>query len=644
MRSYRALLASLEPAVWLSIAATLAVVLGANLYRFADIGLEPTDSAYWLENRWHPHDIENQLTLAGVMWNALFGKTPVVSGRLIHYALLFCAGAALVWGAVDCLRERPPRWTYIALATVGGLGYLLAVTVHMVEFSSYSGVLIGVSVTWIAFSRVMRLTLQSVAPPAHANHVGAVTSFHSHRGLFLAGASMGAGALFTAFSKPPTALLMAILFASTYCVCVAARWLSRGQSPDQRSAVSTEALLAQIRVVSLGVAIGVLALLSLLWARGFSPLSIIRRMSDGYQQMSVIGVNISAGSEWAKLLQYLAHIGMFTPQVSGFALACLSLGLSICVAARYLPTSNNASAPVLALIAAMTAGLFLVFVITAESFDQWWLIARLNVVYLTAIACVLLVLLLNRDRFVPGGVPLAVLAVLLPYVCVSSTGSLWFVHLLFYAGIPVAVLIALVASFPPSRRFVVLVPAICLLLAGVVTQRAQMINYPWMNEGKLTEATERFLFGPNDEPMRAPKRLAQTYQILAPHKWRPEGHERPPFLLNLTGRIASIGPHLGLRPPKISRMLVDTPEAGDRILEAALMRLSATELAGAWIFINVGTDKPDPRAMSVEVLNAHLTRFGLKFPDDYRHIVSVPIAHTGQTGGLYRPNKSLRGD
>ena len=54
--------ARLERAAWLFVTAVLTTLWGYSFYRFSDVGLEPTDSAFWLEHRLSPKDIENQLT------------------------------------------------------------------------------------------------------------------------------------------------------------------------------------------------------------------------------------------------------------------------------------------------------------------------------------------------------------------------------------------------------------------------------------------------------------------------------------------------------------------------------------------------------------------------------------------------------
>ncbi len=571
----------------------------------SDVGLDISDSSFYLINIYSSFDINIQLTMFGILWESVFGTMDVVSYRAINISMLFAVGYLITYRCTLFFADASAlARTYLSVA--GGTCYLFYFSWFILDPSYNSLTILFLSLGWLSF---VWIAISSKAYSRFLPLFAASICF---------GMAMSGLTLVKATSTVSSGSLMAAIYL-LYC------W-------------RTLKLKSALIVIS-GGTLGIAIVVCWLWLHGYSPIWLFESLQRGLEYMGILltGRHPPLYHEVRQIQIYSGYV-IQTFSIHGLPtmlwMAIMISGLTILNKAESFRSGSTIAVIVGALVTAIWFWFNWSFFTSSELNEN---LAALNLICLCNFVFGAFTLALNRKR-IPG-IALISFPVLLvaPLLVSSRTGIGWQYSFLLSMGLIFAVTLSCTLSYKSSVRLLAHIPVFALIAAGVFAGWARTEYQAYRLGDNLSNATVKFELGERKEILRAPASLAGFYLKLAPYRYKKQAtEEKPPVLIDLSGRSPGASLQLGLRPPRTAWNL--SGYAGsDNALAYVLEMLTNNELERAWVIEwDDSTPVKAPR-LSRDVINQFLSRVGKQFPDDYEMLTGFDVPYAQSRALLYRP-------
>jgi hypothetical protein len=570
--------------------AILAILL-IFIVRRLDAGMDLSDTAFYLISQaWH-EQIKAQITLFGPLWDSLSPFRSIYWNRALALTLIVLSSLYLVGGAAAFVTKLPIR----QFSPVFPLGVSAALTFYSfwLPDASYDLMnLIFISAALGAFFR-----LQIIISEKGDARV---------RKVVLPTAVLGAVGLGIAVVKITTAALLAP--AIVICLLYSARRIS-----DRN-----------VWVCSIGAAsFGVLVPVCLLATVGLDPYRAMSVLVDGYDVARMItdphfDVFRSLQIHWSSI-QYAVGVNKRLTEL--LVLLCI-LSVTVAINTRI----------VMAIRPWLRAGqwIVLVAIMIVLARDTTSPQVRLSMIGLLSQVSVIYSLATGEFRGELRVRGLALVAVTL-YAQIAycfGTNSSWStlasISTLF-ALLPAVVLYG-------SRLGPNILPAVIFVGGAAMLTMGAIERNPYRMDSSFSELTETVTVGPYNEPFKVNPALAPFYRKLGEVRDEFFVHGNMPVLLDLTGRAPMASFQLGARLPGTAWTLSGYPGSTD-FFNYFASKLPEQDRQTAWLLV------PDDAHPGIP-LNL-LSSIGIKFPEGYVPVTSVPIPYINAEATLYRPKQSL---
>lgn len=568
---------------------------------------ELSDASFYVLNLRHPEQIENQLSMFGIIWFSLFGQTSLVTARVIHAGLVFGSGAllALRYARAQTEGGRSVRWALVLLA---GCSFLSTFTWVLIEPNYNSLILI-----WLALALVFALPfLERPSANALLPSLGA-------------GMGFGAAIFLLALTKITAAAAAAVFFLLLYGVVHAGRLRAQNNRHTQ-----IKAFLGLFCSTLLGFA-GVIAFLA---ARGFSPSMLWARFDAGRSGSKRLGghnigvelITDKAQAYFTFLLEaFQAHWGVVV------LIALLSLNAALSLRLRFWARANMAS-----LTFGLLAALLGVFVLhksisTNSTLAHFQLAAVLR--WCALLIAGYVIWLSAPDKRGPL-ITLLCAAALGPFMLVVGSTNAWSAQFSLYSGFAIAALCVALAQCPTDVR-VRFFPASAVLLACLFLATGQyMQTHPYRQGAQLDQAQVPISYGPERILLHTTPALARAYQPLEQARKIFERETSAPILLDITGRAPGVAAYLNASLPQNAWILSGYPGSND-LFGDVLDRLDASALRKAWLLMPSYSGS-GAATLDTAILKARLSSIGRTL-DDYESIAQIDIVYVDIKATLLRP-------
>jgi len=569
--------------------AILAILL-IFIVRRLDAGMDLSDTAFYLISQaWH-EQIKAQITLFGPLWDSLSPFRSIYWNRALALTLIVLSSLYLVGGAAAFVTKLPIR----QFSPVFPLGVSAALTFYSfwLPDASYDLMnLIFISAALGAFFRLQ--TILSEKGDARVRQVVLPT------------AVLGAVGLGIAVVKITTAALLAP--AIVICLLYSARRIS-----DRN-----------VWVCSIGAAsFGVLVTVCLLATVGLDPYRAMSVLVDGYDVARMItdphfDVLRSLQIHWSSI-QYAVGVNKRLTEL--LVLLCI-LSVTVSINTRI----------VMAFRPWLRAGqwivLFAIMIILAC--DTTSPQVRLSMIGLLSQVSVIYSLATGEFRGELRVRGLALVAVTL-YAQIAycfGTNSSWSTLAslsTLFALLPAIVLYG-------SRLGPNILPALIFVGGAAMLTMGAIERNPYRMDSSFSELTETVTVGPYNEPFKVNPALAPFYRKLGEVRDEFFVHGNMPVLLDLTGRAPMASFQLGARLPGTAWTLSGYPGSTD-FFNYFASKLPEQDRQTAWLLV------PDDAHPGIP-LNL-LSSIGIKFPEGYVPVTTVPIPYINAEATLYRPKQS----
>jgi hypothetical protein len=177
-----------------------------------------------------------------------------------------------------------------------------------------------------------------------------------------------------------------------------------------------------------------------------------------------------------------------------------------------------------------------------------------------------------------------------------------------------------------------ILPAVIFVGGAAMLTMGAIERNPYRMDSSFSELTETVTVGPYNEPFKVNPALAPFYRKLGEVRDEFFVHGNMPVLLDLTGRAPMASFQLGARLPGTAWTLSGYPGSTD-FFNYFASKLPEQDRQTAWLLV------PDDAHPGIP-LNL-LSSIGIKFPEGYVPVTSVPIPYINAEATLYRPKQSL---
>jgi len=573
------------------VAWAILAILMVFIVRRLDAGMDLSDTAFYLISQaWH-EQIKAQITLFGPLWDSLSPFRSIYWNRALALTLIVLSSLYLVGGAAAFVTKLPIR----QFSPVFPLGVSAALTFYSfwLPDASYDLMnLIFISAALGAFFR-----LQTILSEKRDARV---------RKVVLPTAVLGAVGLGIAVVKITTAALLAP--AIVICLLYSARRIS-----DRN-----------VWVCSIGAAsFGVLVTVCLLATVGLDPYRAMSVLVDGYDVARMItdphfDVLRSLQIHWSSI-QYAVGVNK---RLTGLLVLLCILSVTVAINTRI----------VMAIRPWLRAGqwivLFAIMIVLAR--DTTSPQVRLSMIGLLSQVSVIYSLATGefRGELRVRGVALVAVTLYAQIAYCFGTNSSWSTLAslsTLFALLPAVVLYG-------SRLGPNILPAVIFVGGAAMLTMGAIERNPYRMDSSFSELTETVTVGPYNEPFKVNLALAPFYRKLGEVRDEFFVHGNMPVLLDLTGRAPMASFQLGARLPGTAWTLSGYPGSTD-FFNYFASKLPEQDRQTAWLLV------PDDAHPGIP-LNL-LSSIGMKFPEGYVPVTTVPIPYINAEATLYRPKQSL---
>lgn len=557
-----------------------------------DVGVDTSDSAYYIISYAMHRDIEAQSTLAGWVWAAMSPFGGILANRYLGVAfLLACFGVLALAGRKDIAPDSGGLLLAIAFSLSGAMTYYL----RWLPDPSYNLINLGfIALAWAGFFKLRSasLTGERTVMPAEVGWA------------IIVGLAMMAVFL----SKPTSAMVLGPIVLVLYLATA-------------RRVLHIRRLLA----LALAAMIGCASVFLLLASIGESPLRVIKTMQEGYRlAMQIAAPPFNPVGQFSELVTFIAAGPLFGGWQAPVLLAVVLLAVG--------PRSIGAAIPLLIRtclsFAAAGAILFLV----------WWDTAFIPIDTLCTLVvlaiCFALVGIFALPRKQQGSALLfsATMSVSL-LIYVYGTGGGWGNLLALSAGFAFTALGVTLWTLQTEKRILLAIPSLALLGVALAGTARGIEDAPYRLMAPMSDLTSIAHVGPLDEEFYDSTKQATFYNTLADIRPMVEKLPERPYLIDLSGRTPMVAYQIGAKPPHTPWLLAGYP-GSEQVFRLTMKTIASGDLSNAWIFQSHGDEIYFPDSL--------LGEFGLDFPADYVPIVAVPVEYLGVNGTLFAPKKTIR--
>lgn len=578
--------------------------IGSQILRLAP---ELSDASFYVLNLRHPEQIENQLSMFGIIWFSLFGQTSLVTARVIHAGLVFGSGAllALRYAKTQTQEGRSVRW---ALSIIAGCSFLSTFTWVLIDPNYNSLILI-----WFSLALVFAPPfLERPRPNTFLPSLGA-------------GIGFGAAIFLLALTKITGAAAAAVFFLLVYGTVHAGRFRAQSSRYTQ-----IKAFLLLFGSTLLGFA----AVISVLAARGFSPGTLWARFDAGREVSERLGVHsISLELITDKAQAYFAFLlQAFQIHWDAAALvALLSVNAALAVHLQFRGNASLASL-VFGLLAALAGVFALQKGISANSALAHFQLAA--VLRWCALLMTAYLIWLSAAEKRTAMITLLCTAALGPFILVVGTTNAWAAQFSLYSGLAMAALCVALAQCPTEARIQLFPASAALLVCLFLATGQYMQTHPYRQGAQLDQAQVPISYGPERILLHTTPALARAYQPLEKARKIFERETSAPVLLDITGRAPGVAAYLNATLPQSAWILSGYPGSND-VFGDVLDRLTASTLRKAWLLMPTYSGS-GAATLDTSILEARLFGIGRSL-DDYESVAQIDIVYVDIKATLLRP-------
>ncbi len=597
----------------------------AYLVSGARLGIELSDSSFYVLNNLYGADIAIELRQFGVIWQALFGIKNIVAGRIVNISLQFAVTfIASYWLLQAIARRHADRLAPVTIATLA----LLITPTSAIFFESHLLDFSYNSASYLFFALIVASVLQLSRTGTNAPQALPRTRLKQLAFAALLGfAFFGMGLV-----KPQTALLTALVCLGTFLLVERRAWPPK-----------------ELVLVTAGFAVGCLVFVALL-ARLVSPIALSQHMIDGYLGLKLLGAQkATLGAEAHKLLRFidkLASAPMIflgkAPLIAAPSLLLVASAFAYPRLGRWLDSKQLGKKrlgkswlnwALVGLLLVLIAG---ILDLDAKHLPRIYAFAFVCLLAL-ALACLLAIPRARRSRtlfwLLPTGMGFAFLLFL-------STNDWYGAHHRAIAFSILAVA-ALVMLLPQERRLAGIMALLAIIALYSLPTIKRHEARPYRLGAPLNQARVVVDFGPELGRLKVPPRAAQAYLALAELQAAIASlpTDQRPSLIDMTGRAPGFALYLGLRPPATSWIASGYPGSDD-FLAYTLDKMGDETKRRAYVVVAdeaLESGGTTAKNLSAEVLNQRLAAVGQSFPRDYQIVGKGENPHTRQAVTFYSP-------
>lgn len=553
-----------------------------------NVGVDVSDSAYYIISYAMHQDIEAQSTLAGWIWAALSPFDGILANRYLGTAfILICFGSHVFLFRNNINFDIAAIVTSVSISLSGAMIYYR----DWLPDPSYNSVNLGlISIFWIFFFRMHGAALAS----------GANVTFAEFGWASGVGAAMIAVVLSKATSAVPLSLVALALYLGT-------AWRT----------LHTRRLI----VLVLACIFGCMIVLLMLAANGESPIRVIRTMQGGYRLAMAI-----SNSPFNPVDQFHEFIALVTtsPLLDWKAFAVLAV--------VFLAVGNSFTAGIIipfwvrSCLSVGVAVAIPVIVWQSNGFEALTatLVALIALAAGFSLSGILILPRKQRRSFLLFWAAMVTSL----FIYVYGTGGRWDGLVASAGGFTFSALALTLQALQSEKRVLLAIPSLSLVGMALVGTARGVEYTPSRLTSPMSELTSIACVGPLDEQFLDSPTQALFYNKL--RGIRPLIKQLPerPYLIDLSGRAPMVALQIGAKPPHTPWLLSGYP-GSDRVIRLVLRTISSVDLKHAWIFQAYAYEAHFPDAI--------LDAFGINFPEDYHPIATVPIEYLGVNGTIYAP-------
>lgn len=557
------------------------------------IGVDVSDSAYYIISYAQHRDIESQSTLAGWLWASISPFRGVLENRYLGAVFLVACFALL---ALESRRIRAGGWIGPVIAIAFAMAGSLVYYVHWLPDPSYNSINLGfIALGWAGLFGLLHTTSERAAIRRREIVWALVVGF-AVTSSFLA--------------KPTSAALLGPAFLVSY-LASSWRYLS----------------LRRILIVGLAALVGSGLPFVMLTAIGETPERVFITLKNGVDaglristpqldplQPLVVYVGSTASAQI--LRQWFTWIAIIVVAVTAsdrlssrcrltsIARLCLCAGVAVIFpflvwhAGLPIQSDREINGLLILVLALATGGIFL-----APS---------------------------DRRPFL--GLILGAMTIS-PAIYVFGTGNAWEFLFPTAAGFACAALGIVVAWLPRSTQALIALPGLGLLTLLLGGSATAIEWHPYRISAPLSSLKSPARIGPFNERFLESPTQATFYNTLADIRPIVERLPERPYLIDLSGRVPMVTFQLGAKAPR-TPWLLSGYAGSTELFHMMVGKIPRAKLQHAWIFQALGFSKHFPDDI--------LQRHGLNFPADYVPIATVPIEYLGVDGTLYAPVAAVK--
>lgn len=551
-----------------------------------NIGLDISDTAYYILSFTNSEEIYSQSTLFGVVWKLISPFDGIIANRYFNLFVVQLSFLFLACALSAYLDFKPlvSVGVVVSFALASSLHYLIG----WLPDPSYNSLnLCIIALSWGAFFMLARACQR----PGHS-----IVAWAFVIGVFLASAVL---------VKATSAGLLGIALLTGYFFV-------------DYSNLS----IRRLTILAIYALVGIAIFLLFTSATGFTPSRIYLTMSNGFTAGTLIADPPLA--ILYPLQEYFDRLSA-APILQNWYPAAFGLCFGIILF----------SGDRLPMWLRLTVSVALSFAFAAITFSFGYELPHVSFInvcfwfaYVLAIAALTLVPTEMKPRL--AGIMLIMALSLGIYSYGTNTN--WLQRVSNTSGLAWTAAAMVLAALPSRERLVWAPPMIMLLVSSLAAAAIGAEREPYRLDGPMSAMTSPAKAGPQEETIFVSPQLAAFYNGLAPIRHDIGKLANRPILIDLSGRAPMAAYQIGARVPRTPWILSEYPGSVP-VFDLIVGQIPRDDIKQAWILQSSEYQKGFP--------NDILAKFGVNFPADYVEIVKVPLPYIEATGHLYAPKATI---
>lgn len=575
------------------LAFSFAVVIAWYVVSRLNIGLDVSDSAYYIISYAMHRDIESQSTLAGWLWASMFPFDGILTNRYLAVVfLVVCFSILALQACRTTSGGQSGQIVAFAFACAGSLVYY----VHWLPDPSYNSINLGyIALAWAGTLGLLHSTSNSATIRSSA----AIWAL-------IVGCMVASDFLV----KPTSAVLLGLALLVFYLA------LTRRDHNWRR-----------ILFLILAALLGALLPFVVLSTIGETPERVFTTLKNGAEAGFTIAT--PSLSPLRPLLTYLGSVfsaPVFRQWFTWIAIVIVAITSSASLSSRFrlVPIMRVSFSVVTAIgfpLLVWRAGLFA------------WSDRGINGFLILILALAARgVLLASPQHRRPLWIILGAMTIS-PVIYVFGTGNAWEYLIPTASGFACVALGIVIANLPGLQQSLIAIPGLGLLAVLLVGTAIGIEWYPYRTSAPLSSLQSSARVGPRNEQFLESPQQATFYNKLANIRPMVERLSERPYLIDLSGRVPMVAFQVGAKVPR-TPWLLSGYSGSTELFHLILGKISRKELQRAWIF--------QSRAYNGHFPDDIVQSYGLDFPTGYVPLATVPIQYLGVEGTLYAPIAAVR--